>query len=141
MATLIWGVKTSLLQYLTGMARGAIEVFDDAEVTEHGICFPSADEAQHPLAFRGAVLMTGHGGLLRISLGDPVIHREDDGRWLLSARRADGQRIPVADIEQFTQDHTGLVQAGVTTLTEQGVSVFDGQYPAGTTLDSPTITL
>lgn len=141
MATLIWGVKTSLLQYLTGMARGGIEVFDEAEVTEHGIRFPSADQSQHPLAFRGAVLMTGHGGLLRISLGDPVLHREDDGRWLLSARRADGQRIPVADIEHFTQDHTGVVQAGATTLTEQGVAIFDGQYPAGTALDSPTITL
>lgn len=141
MGMLIWGVKESLLKYLTGMARGVIEVFDEAELTDQGIRFPSADDAPHPLVFRGAVRMTGHGGLLCVTLGDPVIHREDDGRWLLSACRADGQRIPVADIEQFTQDQTGVVQAGVTTLTEEGVAIFDGQYPAGTRLDSPTITL
>lgn len=141
MATLTWGVKASLLQYLTTMARGRVEVFDDATVTDLGIVFPAAETADHPLVFRGTVLLTGHGGLMRISLSDPVIHRESDGRWLLSACRADGERFPVADIDQFTQDDSGLVQAGVTTLTAEGVPIFGDQYAAGTVLDSPTITL
>ncbi len=141
MSTLTWGVKSSLLHYLTGVARGRIEVFDGALMTDRGVVFPAQEHAPHPLVFRGTVLLTGHGGMMRISLGDPVIHRESDGRWLLSACGADGERIPVADIDQFTQDDTGLVQAGVTTLTRAGVVIFGDQYPAGTVLDSPEITL
>lgn len=141
MATLLWGIRTSLFLYIRGIARGEVTVFGGAELIDDEVAFPSAEEEGRSLVFRGAVTLTGHGGLLHITVADPVVHREDDGRWLISACGNDGERVPLADIDQLAEDESGLVHAGTTTLTAAGAQIFGGQYPPGSTLDSPLIRL
>lgn len=85
--------------------------------------------------------MSGHGGMLNIVVSDPVVHREEDGTWLLSVINADGDRVAIAAIEFLGEDDTGQVHAGPTTLHPQGVAIFGGQYDAGSELDSPMIIL
>jgi len=138
MAALTWAVRGSLLRYVTGIARGEVTVSEGAELTDDGIVFPAAGRSDYPFAFAGGVTMSGHAGSLRIVLAEPVLHREESGRWLLSARGAGG-RTPIAEIDCFIDDGSGVVWGGTTTLTPDGVAVFGGQYPAGSLLDSPFI--
>ena len=133
MSALVWGIKSSLLGYVRGMSDGRVEVADGATEAGDGFRF----EALGPLAFRGAVTLHGHGGMLHLRIADPAIARTADG-WVLEIADPDDPdiRLPFATIAAFD----GELATG-TALTEDGADLFFGPYRAGTPVDDPRVDL
>lgn len=131
MTTLDWGVKASLLAYVRRMADGSVEATGGATTTDAGIRF----EGVGRLAFRGTVTLTGHGGLLRVTIADPAIV-EADGGWLLEIADPDNSssRLAFATIAAFDGR-----RASGTALTQDGADLFFGPYAQGTAIDDPVV--
>lgn len=133
MSGLHWGIKASLLAYVRRMPDGAVAFAGGAaDDGEGGIRWASGDA---PLAFRGSVTLTGHGGLLRVTIADPSLV-EVDGGWALEVADPDGPglRLRFATIEAFDGE-----RASGTALTEDGADLFFGPYERGTPVDDPRI--
>ncbi len=137
MSTLVWGVKASLLEYTRGMPDGRVEAADGAAATDAGFTFPPAGE---PLAFRGSVTFTGHGGMMRVVLADPRLV-ETTGGWDLTVRDDEepGGRLRFATVGALTPDAAGGRRATGTRLTADGADLFFGPYVEGTPLDDPRV--
>lgn len=132
MSRLRWGIKASLLGYVRGMADGRVEVADGATADGDAFVFEGADA---PLAFRGSVALTGHGGLLRVTIVDPAIVEAAGGSVLEIADPDDpGARLRFATIASFD----GTTASG-TALTVEGADLFFGPYSAGTAIDDPVV--
>ena len=131
MTSLLWGIKGSLLDYVRGMADGSVEVADGASITAAGIRFPVADG----LAFGGAVTLTGHGGMLRVTIARPALVETSDG-WVLEIADPDdpSRRMAFATIAAFD----GTLASG-TALTQDGADLFFGPYERGTAIDDPVV--
>ncbi|GAA3611128.1 hypothetical protein GCM10010968_09370 [Agrococcus terreus] len=128
-----WGIKASLLAYVRRMADGAVSLADGAEDDgAGGVRWPAGDA---PLAFRGSVTLTGHGGLLRVTIADPSLV-EVDGGWALEVADPDdpGLRLRFATIEAFDGERTSG-----TALTEDGADLFFGPYERGTPTDDAVV--
>jgi hypothetical protein len=140
MSALVWGIKASLLGYVRGMPDGAVTLSGGAEEVDGGFRFPAADAAGHtgadaPLAFRGAVTLTGHGGMLRVTIADPALVDTGDG-WVLEIADPDdpGIRLRFATLAGFDGERaTGAA------LTEDGADLFFGPYERGTAVDDPRV--
>ena len=134
MTALVWGVKSSLREYVRSMADGRTECLDGAESTAHGFRFPS-DGTE--LVFRGEVRLIGHGGMMRVVLRDPALERRGQS-WVLTITDPDDpeQRLPFAHIAAFEAVEGGR-RATDTSLTEEGADLFFGPYRDGTLLDRP----
>lgn len=137
MTALVWGVKASLLGYVRGMPDGRVEVSDGAAADPGGFAFPSAGGA---LEFRGAVTLTGHGGMMRVVLADPRLV-ETDGGWELTVRddEAPSGRLRFATIDALTPDDGDGRAATGTRLTADGADLFFGPYTEGTPVDDPRV--
>lgn len=131
MTALDWGVKASLLAYVRSMADGRVETVGGATTTGTGFRFEGADA----LAFRGVVTLTGHGGMLRVTIADPAIVQVDGG-WVLEITDPDdpSSRLPFATIGAFDGR-----RAGDTALTQHGADLFFGPYERGTAIDDPVV--
>lgn len=103
-----WGIKRSLVKYISGMHDGSTEVAEPASICEGGFHFPAAvpsaavptDEVPLPAAphtagspegdgilrFAGSVTLTGHSGMLKLAFTDPwLVPGADPGdRWSLT---------------------------------------------------------
>ncbi|MFC7876306.1 HtaA domain-containing protein [Isoptericola sp. NPDC057391] len=137
MSAMVWGVKASLVQYTQAMPDGRVETADGVEATAAGFRFPPADE---PLAFRGSVTFTGHGGMMRVVLADPRLVETADG-WDLTVRDdgVPGGRLRFATLEALAPDADGGRRATRTRLTADGADLFFGPYVEGTQLDDPRV--
>lgn len=134
--SLHWGIKASLLDYVRGMADGAVVASEGATPTDAGFRFPAASAAgPSPLAFRGAVALTGHGGMLRVTIADPAIVETADG-WALEIADPDDRsaRLRFATITGFDG-----ARASGTALTQDGADLFFGPYERGTAIDDPVV--
>ncbi len=131
MTALDWGIKASLLGYVRRMADGSVEAGGGAARTGTGFRFESADG----LAFRGAVTLTGHGGMLRVTIADPAIVQVGGG-WALEITDPDdpSSRFPFATIAAFDGR-----RASGTALTQDGADLFFGPYERGTAIDDPVV--
>jgi hypothetical protein len=136
MSALAWGIKESLLGYVHGMPDGRVEVSGGATVTPTGFSFP-ADGGR--LSFRGAVTLTGHGGMMRVVVADPRLVETAAG-WELTIRddEAPSGRMRFATVAALVHDEDGRAASG-TRLTEDGADLFFGPYTAGTPLDDPRV--
>lgn len=132
MSTLRWGIKASLLGYVRGMADGRVEVADGATADGDAFVFEGADAS---LVFRGSVALTGHGGMLRVTIADPAVV-EAAGGWVLEIADPDDPdaRLRFATIAAFD----GTTASG-TALTEEGADLFFGPYTTGTPIDDPRV--
>lgn len=132
---LTWGIKASLLDYVRGMPDGSVELADGASEAAGAFRFPADVASGDPLAFRGAVRLTGHGGMMRVTIADPSIVQTADG-WALEIADPDDAelRLRFATIARFDGD-----RATGTALTEDGADLFFGPYAQGTPLDDPRI--
>lgn len=139
MSTLVWAVKSSLLEYTRSMQDGQIVLADGATETTGGFWFPGADTVNGVLRFRGSVTLTGHGGMMRIVISDPWLHLHGPGA-LLSIKDDDepGGRLRFAQILELKGDGTTLRAVG-TALTADGADLFFGPYAEGTSLGDPTV--
>lgn len=133
MTVLLWGVKQSLIGYVRRMPDGAVELHGGAIETAEGFEFPSV--LGEDLRFRGAVVLTGHGGMMHVTIADPALVRAGGG-WILEIADPDSPavRLPFATIESF--DGTS---ASGSALTEEGADLFFGPYEAGTPVDDPRV--
>jgi hypothetical protein len=139
MTHLDWGIKETLVGYVTGMADGEVAVEDGAEAVGRSFRFPLTRRDGDVLSFRGRVVMTGHGGLLNVVIADPALERGSEG-WTLTIADPDvpGDRLVFATLEGVTETGAGLT-VGSAALTESGADLFFGPYTRGTPLDAPSV--
>jgi hypothetical protein len=136
-----WGIKETLIGYVTGMADGEVAAESGAETVGRSFRFPLARRDGDVLSFSGRVVLTGHGGLLNVVIADPAVERGADG-WTLSIADPDvaGDRLVFATLEGVTENDSGLTVDSAA-LTEAGSDLFFGPYTRGTPLDAPAVTV
>lgn len=149
--TLVWGIKDSLIRYVRGMSDGSVQVSGSAIETAEGFRFPPDPEpdpgpGSHgaPLRFRGAVVLTGHSGMLRICFSDPWLipgpSPYDPWSITMSDPFEAGKRLVFAKIDRVDHDDSGALKCSGTRLTETGSDLFfAGPYTPGTKLDDPAV--
>jgi hypothetical protein len=139
MTHLEWGIKETLVGYVTGMADGEVTTEDGAEAVGSSFRFPLAQRDGDVLSFTGRVVMTGHGGLLNVVIAAPTLEHGPDG-WTLTIADPDvpGDRLVFATLEGVAETDGGLTVASAA-LTESGADLFFGPYTRGTPLDVPTV--
>ncbi|WP_166408768.1 HtaA domain-containing protein [Labedella phragmitis] len=139
MTHLDWGIKETLVGYVTGMADGEVATEDGAGAVGRSFRFPLVRRDGDVLSFSGRVVMTGHGGLLNVVIGDPAIEHGTDG-WTLTIADPDvpDDRLVFATLEGIEESDAGLTVASAA-LTEPGADLFFGPYTRGTPLDAPTV--
>ena len=146
-ATLTWSVKESFLAYVN-RTRGRITLVEPAYPGAAGFAFPHAPAAGHTesggaapdgserafpvgeLTFTGGVAFLAHGGLLDITLAEPVLVFGARGALLTIAdmtRRGGGTRLVIAELTggpHMLADNTLLHQPMLDVFDE----VFSGSY-------------
>lgn len=136
---LVWGVKSSLLGYIRGMADGEI-LLDQVTEEPGGFAFPDNDDLEDGvLRFRGAVTLVAHGGMMNVTLRDPAVTPDGD-EWVLSIADPDDPavRLSFARMKSFIEDGDDLRGTG-SALTADGADLFFGPYGPGTPVDDPVI--
>ncbi len=135
--TLEWGIKDSLIAYVKGLSDGVISMND---VTNgegkpfifDGVAEPGFDAQKNEgtLAFSGSVNLSGHDGMMQISIVNPLVELSGStGMLLLSSPSS---RTRFALLSQTTSSENSL-EFDVR-LTNLGSVFLGGQYPAGTYL-------
>lgn len=142
MIGLQWGIKASLIAYVTAMSDGRVEL-DGARSTPRGFVFPAADDAGDGfLRFRGSVTLSGHDGMMHVRFGEPWLVPLTAGGWMLSLADdggGPGGRLDFARLARFDADDDGLARGRGTALTADGADLFFGPYTEGTPLDDPEL--
>lgn len=150
-AGLFWGIKRSFLEYVLRLPDADIALGDGAEILDSGLLvFPLARADLEPaevlrgsLEFSGRVVISAHGGMLRVDFGSPLLEVHG-GQAVLSVTSSgvpgasDGDRLALARLEDCALERAGdeLLWSSLRVgLAEQGAPVFGGQYPVGQELD------
>ncbi|GAA0967634.1 hypothetical protein GCM10009555_011680 [Acrocarpospora macrocephala] len=120
---LVWGVHESFRAYVEEI--GEIRVEAPASAVGSGFLFRRTSYAGR---YTGTVLFTAHGGLLRLEVRDPSIHREGE-RLVLSVVDPTARLRILADLVP-AGDGSGFHA----TLAPEGAVAFDFRYPAGSPL-------
>ena len=145
--TLTWGVKQSFRAYVEG-AGGTIEAgAGAARAADGGFIFEAAPDssltvdADGKLAgrglFLGEVQFAAHGGMLKVSLVDPILEITDAGALLTVADHVTRTyRLEAAklDLGAITSEPSGEVSLPAALLMF-GCQWLGDHYPAGTALD------
>ena len=147
--SLTWGFKQAFRAYLTGpIAHGSI-ITTGAGTSGGAFVFGQAgggsfDGSTGTSAYSGSVRFLGHGGILDLSLSNPVVRVDSASSGTLLVSVNGGGSIPFATLALGSGSRSvanGAVSySGVpATLTAQGAAafVYGGSqfYPAGTSLD------
>jgi hypothetical protein len=145
-ATLTWGIKLSLREYITSLPDGSVDTTPPAVdgnglftfVAESADSF-SKDEMTGTLEFSGVVVLSGYGGAMRIEINNPRIQLEN-GHGFLSLTRGGvigpATWIPLVEL---TATHSGNTIICQTTLVAPGRSIVGEQYQDGQEFDALTI--
>lgn len=154
--SLLWGVKTSFRNYITGnTAKGAISVREGAVSQNGSFWFGQAstdwnrESGTGTTAYRGAVNFTGHSGVLNLTFAYPVVRVDSASRGTLLVT-VGGSQVALGDLDLSAGERAD-VAGGVAysrvpvTLTASGASVFSyGSsrfYAAGTAMDPISFTV
>ncbi|MCM3332451.1 HtaA domain-containing protein [Kocuria palustris] len=135
---LLWAVHHDFLRYMSRIEDGQVAAVDGAQqLPDGGFRFPMADDADDSAAeqvarFRGAVVCTGHHGLLAVTIAAPSLIRHDESMAVLGIDDpfAPGQRMPMAELQASPQDPAQFTAV----LTEEGADLYQGVYPTGMAL-------
>lgn len=160
--TMNWGMKESFRSYISGsIANGSWEASDGAEYETPEFIWSEATGTIDPeagigvVSFVGTVHFTGHDGVLDLTLANPTVEFEGDGKaaLLLDVQSTDMEGDEAVDAEQewageitvdedIAPDGAELVLSEMpVTLTESGAEAFAGFYEADTELDPLTVSL
>lgn len=160
--TMQWGIKASFRSYISGsIANGSWETSDGLTYESPNFTWSGAtgsiDSASGTgtVSFPGTVHFTGHDGILDLTLANPTIEFEGDGKaaLLLDSRSTDMDgEVAVDEDQEWVGDVTvaeSLAPADgsltltdlPTELTNSGVVAFAGFYEAGVELDPITLDL
>ena len=147
-ATLTWGIKNSLRDYITSLPDGSIDVTSPATEDNGSFSFVaentdsfSREEMTGTLEFSGVVILSGYGGAMRIEINNPRIHLTN-GQGLLSLTRGGvigpATWIPLVELSAALSENTIVCQ---TALVSPGRSIVGEQYQDGQEFDGLTISL
>ena len=155
--SLAWGVKQSFRDYVTGpIAKGTISTRGagaSGGVFTFGQATGGTYDAVTGLGtskYSGSVRFTGHGGILDLSLANPIVRVESASRASLLVSIDGGASVPFATLDlaaASTSDAAGAVRYSnaPAALTAQGASAFSYNgssfYDVGTALDPVTFTI
>ena len=149
--SLSWGVKSSFRSYVTGtIARGSITT-SGVGSSGAGFVFGQSTGGSFSEAtgtgssnYSGSVRFYGHGGLLDLTVANPVVTVTGPSTAVLSLSVNGGAPVAFANLNlaagtKSTANNTLSYAAVPATLTAQGSAVFEFNgssfYPAGTSLD------
>lgn len=166
--SLTWGVKESFRAYISGsIANGSWEAMAPASYATPDFSWPATAGEFDPATstgevhFSGAVVFTGHNGLLDTTIANPSLTFSADGsaRMLLdltslsmddamAGNTANAQTVtqtPFVDLDlsaaPLTAGETSVTATAVpTSVTPEGYAAF-GNYEAGTPFDPITFTV
>jgi hypothetical protein len=146
---LIWAIKPSFTSYVSRMADGKIYIGDGVRVNkENVLLFPYDEEAAEDLrdtgrdpagstfSFRGRVAFQAHFGMLDVRVNRPQVRlRGTDGELTVDdPDSAEGARLRLVTFTVASptdRDGARYWAADSVQLTEAGVPLFGGTYPAG----------
>ena len=155
--SLTWGVKQSFREYVSGpIAKGSIST-SGAGTSGGAFVFGQATGGTFDTAtglgtskYTGSVRFQGHGGILDLTLANPVVRVDSASRGTLLVSINGGGAVPFAtlDLAAATKsDVSGATRwAGVpAALTSQGSAAFSYNgssfYQAGTAIDPVSFTI
>lgn len=135
---LLWAVHRDFLRYMARIEDGQVAVVDGAEqLPGGGFRFPVMDDAGHDARpsgstrFRGAVVCTGHHGMLAVTIAAPELLRQEGATALvIDDPFSSGERMPMAHLRPSSQDPSQFE----TRLSEEGADLFQGVYVTGMAL-------
>lgn len=146
-ATLTWGIKQSLLEYVESLEDGVIEATAPATREDAQFSFSlnaaasdfNAATNEGMLQFSGSVIMTGYWGSMRIEIHDPRLRLSGtSGDLLVRVKNVIG-----ADrLEQFALITVTATQPELkaeVTLAPAGRMMLGQQYSVGQSLDELTV--
>lgn len=131
---LLWGIRPSFFQYLAHTGPHRVEGQRQSE--DGPFIFKEEETGQTGARqFRGEIDITAHGGLLRISLSDPVLRVDSNGRGTVSFH------VPYYEDEVLTLELDRLDDTRWRSmLVAPGTSIFDDAYPAQTPMSDVVVT-
>jgi hypothetical protein len=140
-----WGIKDTFRDYLTRQADFSLNVEDGAVVgAGNAIQFPLI-EAATPLedtvwATRGLAVFRAHGGMMRLSLRNPVVTQGGSGLRLAfdfgsEPAGAAPDYFEVARLEEVPSDHPDR-RTFRTFLLPEATGMFHDMYDADSELDA-----
>lgn len=148
-----WGIKSSFVSYIS--KAGKVTLLDGTTGTFNFPLLPNQNLTSANLsriAFSGGVNFSAHGGVLDITVSQPIVVNES-GAWVLKATASsknmgtgamvDYGEITIADLSEPVISQAGSVttlEFTSATLNAAAVPVF-GSYAAGVDMDLPTISL
>jgi len=157
-----WGVKESFRSYISGsIANGSWEPSEGATYETPDFQWSGATGEIDPetgtgtVSFVGTVHFTGHDGVLDLTMANPTIEFEGDGKaaLLLDTRSTDATGEVAIDAEQewvgevtvtdaVAPQNSELELTDMTTvLTNSGAKAFAGFYESGVELDPISVSL
>jgi len=138
---LAWGVKQSLLSYVTSAPGGQLLTTKDVRWEDGAFRFPLADSAPgadgESFDVEGVVRFHGHFSMLVAELSGLRITRGDAG-WVLSLADGEDSRVDAFALDgepERSGDGPGRLDWADVRLTEAGSEGFGGHYPPGTLFD------
>lgn len=134
--SLVWGVKSSFRSYITGsIAKGSVTLRDGATSAGTGYWFGqsgtdwTASAGTGSTRYAGGVRFQGHGGILDLSLSDPVVRIDSASAGTLFMRINGGATTAVGALDLGAATRTS-VDGGISysnvpvTLTSSGATMF-----------------
>jgi hypothetical protein len=136
MTALLWGIKSSLIDYVRGRGAGTVVAADGATAEGGAFRFPAGSGAGGADgAFLGSVTLTAHSGMFHLVIAEPaIVHAPEGWRLEIADPHEPGARLPFATIAAFDGE-----RATGTVLTQDGADLFFGPYEPGTPIDEPTV--
>jgi hypothetical protein len=160
--SLTWGVKESFRSYISGrIANGSWEPSEGATYETPDFQWSGATGEIDPetgtgvVSFVGTVHFTGHDGVLDLTMANPTVEFEGDGKaaLLLDTRSTDATGELAIDAEQEWVGEIAVPEAVApqnseleltdmeTILTNSGAKAFAGFYEPGVDLDPISVSL
>lgn len=161
---LSWGVKESFRSYISGsIANGEWTTDNGADYETPNFLWSSSegeiadDVSAGSLPFTGSVHFTGHDGLLRMDIADPLIEFDENGSAYLSleigatdeapegaptSEQVRAAKIETAGSLEAAEETLTITDAPVI-LTSEGANALNGEYgsyAAGDEMDPITLT-
>lgn len=146
---LVWGVKRSLIAYISRLPDGKVFFDDGVRLTaDYHFQFPLGVAPEFDqvtgagvIRFGGFVHLAGHLGAMAVTLARPSLHVDGRGGRLSfeapGARGAQARRVLFDIVMERPCAVDGLLSwRGLRpTLTQEGADVFESNYSAGTEFD------
>jgi hypothetical protein len=143
--SLIWGVKSSLLNYVASLDDGKVEVVAPAQANGKAFSFPIQDSQTEfdpasgngILQFQGGLNITGYFGALRIAINEPQLRITNGVAELAIKFEGYKGKTSFDVIAQGSYDSN--TNSCDLNLTYTGQMLLGQQYQVGQPIDSATV--